>query len=131
MPRRYVAVFGLAIAVVFGAFTVAFATDDPVRPFALAPALATALAGALLFAAGLIDDVEVGSRRLRWFHLAGAAIVLHALATVVFGAQSAVASGTSLVSPNVIVSATLALIFLWIGVDFLRGGVHHNLAAFE
>lgn len=131
MPRGYFVGIGLVIAAVFGAFAVLTAAGGSASLLDVAAPLATALAGVLIAAAGLVDHVPIGRRRLRWFHLVGTAILLHALATVAFSVQSATASGAGVVSPDVIVSASLALIFLWIGVDFLRGGVHHDLSVFE
>lgn len=128
MSRRYFVPVGLAIAVLFGAFAAVAATRDPA---AAAAPLATALAGLLIAVAGPVDHLPIGRRRLRWFHLAGTAILLHAWATVAFSVRSATRAGAGLVSPDVIVSGALALIFLWIGVDLLRGGIHHDLSAFE
>ena len=131
MGRQYVAAFGLALVSLFGLFAALLASEDPVRPLALAPALANVLAGLLLIVGGLVDDVRVGSRRIRWFHLLGAAIVLHGTTWFAFGVQDLLGPEPTAMPFGPLVYAASGVVFLWIGADFLRGGVHHDLSVLE
>lgn len=129
MSRSVVAAFGVALVAVFGPFAIVLASGE--RLLALVPALANVLVGVLLVVGGLVDDVSVGSRRVRWFHLVGAAVALHGATWLAYGARSLLALDAGVLSSGAAVYAASGLAFLWIGVDFLRGGIHHDLSVLE
>lgn len=128
MGRRIIAGLGLAVllAVVLSLF--AFGGDGLDRS-ALLMIGVLSLAAVLLVVGGLVETVPFGSVTVQWYHSVGAGIVLVGLANLVFGAQRAVESGG--LSAEVVVSAAGGLLIVFIGVDFLRGGVHHDLSKLE
>jgi hypothetical protein len=128
MKRSYFAVLGLGLLAAVVAMAIAFGTEglDGGTLVAMAVLL---LAADLLVLGGLVEEIPVDSVVVRWFHLLGAGIVLLGLANVVFGAGRVAGAEGLTVGAAAVAVGGLALVF--VGADFLRGGVHYDLSRLE
>ncbi|MCO8265629.1 hypothetical protein ACOZ4B_07710 [Haloferax prahovense] len=127
MDRRFLSVIGVFDLLIAGglAFLGAFAHPLSFARFALFTA-----AGVLLVVAGVRESVALGSTTLRWHVVAGAGYVCFGLAILVNGLSSVLdAHGDALFGG--LFALLLAPVMLFMGVDYLRGGVHFDLSTFE
>lgn len=118
--RIYFAVMGALIGA--GGLALAIVGDDGV-----VSATAIFIAGLLFVVGGLRERVRIGSMRLEWYRLIGGGIVLVGLGNVAFGLRGAIGSGV--LSFEALVGALNLCLLLFVGIDFFRGGVHHDLSA--
>ncbi|POG55707.1 hypothetical protein [Haloferax marisrubri] len=127
MDRRFLAVVGVFDLLIAVALALLGALAHPlsVARFAL-----FAAAGVLLVVAGLRESVALGSTTLRWHVVAGAGYVCFGLAVLANGLSSVFDPRGDPYFGGLFV-LLLAPVMLFMGVDYLRGGVHFDLSTFE
>lgn len=132
--RRVFGAFGILVVLAFGAFTVAFGLSDGPSVLALLRNAAMMLGGALWAVAGFASPERLASY---------APQQLFGVGFVAFGVGQLFTAGIQLQGPPsnspvpnsdlllVLTSVALALIFAFIGVDYLRGGVHTDVSRLD
>ncbi|EMA04080.1 hypothetical protein [Haloferax denitrificans] len=127
MDRRFLAVVGVFDLLIAGGLALLGALAHPlsVARFAL-----FAAAGVLLVVAGVRESVALGSTTLRWHVVAGAGYVCFGLAILVGGLSSVLDTRGDPYFGGLF-ALLLAPVMLFMGVDYLRGGVHFDLSTFE
>ncbi|KTG09351.1 hypothetical protein AUR64_16355 [Haloprofundus marisrubri] len=76
------------------------------------------------------DEVTVGSNSLRWYVFAGVGDIFLAAATFVLSIGDVLSGAPTEVLIGSVAGALGALFLAFIGVDYVRGGVHMDLSAF-
>lgn len=118
--RTFDTVFGVGLLVLVVLFSV---FGDPLaEPSLAAPVLAFGLAGALFLLGGLVDELPLGRRRIRWYVFSGIAMALVGLtfsSSLFSNPQFDGTVGRAFVR---FVAVANALIFGYMGFDTARGG---------
>ncbi|CQR53869.1 MULTISPECIES: hypothetical protein [Haloferax] len=127
MDRRFLAVVGVFDLLIAGglAFLGALAHPLSFAQFALFVA-----AGVLLVVAGIRESVALGSTTLGWHVVAGAGYVCFGMAILVNGLSSVLDARGDVLFGG-LSALLLAPVMLFMGIDYLRGGVHFDLSTFE
>ncbi|RDZ63700.1 hypothetical protein C5B90_11235 [Haloferax sp. Atlit-12N] len=127
MDRRFLAVVGVFDLLIAVALALLGALSHPgsVVQFAL-----FAAAGVLLVVAGVRESVALGATTLRWHVVAGAGYVCFGMAILVDGLSSVFDPRGDPYFGGLF-ALLLAPVMLFMGVDYLRGGVHFDLSTFE
>ncbi|MFC7202509.1 hypothetical protein ACFQJC_03215 [Haloferax namakaokahaiae] len=127
MDRRFLIVIGaFDLLIVAGATILGLSSSLP----QLVWLASFALAGLLFVVAGVRESVTVGSRRVRWNVFAGLGYVFFGVGMLantlpMLGGdrQELFLGGFMLV--------TLVPVMLFLGIDYLRGGVHFDISKLE
>ena len=126
MKRIYFALLGVAALVSVGGIIITFGTGGELALFMLVSLL---IAADLFIIGGIRESIPVGSMEFKWYQLIGAGIVMVGLGIGASSLQEII--GSNALSARVFLGAVTMLIFFFIGIDFLRGGVHHDLSTVE
>ncbi|MFC6824251.1 hypothetical protein [Halopelagius fulvigenes] len=127
MKRRLFLVPGVVVLLGLALFTVVF--GPPATPSAVASMACFAVAGVVVLLAGLRASAAVGPSPVPWYVFAGVGDVALALGLLVNGAATVAHGEDTLVTAITVVASVPVLLF--IGVDYLRGGVHLDVSVLE
>jgi hypothetical protein len=120
----------LVPAAIFLPGAVAYAALVPIHTLLVAAAVGCFFVAGCCFAvAGLRASVSVGGRNLPWYAFAGVADVALGVGMLLNASQMPRGGTEDLFFAAV--TAVSALPLLFIGVDYLRGGVHFDVSAFR
>ncbi|MGQ3411181.1 hypothetical protein ACT4ML_02830 [Natrinema sp. LN54] len=126
MKRIYFALLGVVGLISSGGIMIKFGVGEGITLFMM---LSLFIAADLFIIGGIRESIPIGSTQIKWYHLIGVGIVLIGLG---IGVSSLLdVSGSSALSAQVFVRTATMLILLIIGIDFFRGGVHHDLSMVE
>lgn len=127
MRKGHFALLGIGLLATVVALFAAFGASG-LDGLTLAAVTALLFAADLLIVGGFATELSFDSWTVKWFHLVGAGVVLVGMANLVFGTERVLRSG---VSAGVVALAVAGLVVVFVGLDFLRGGVHYDLSAIE
>ncbi|SFG53973.1 hypothetical protein SAMN04488063_2351 [Halopelagius inordinatus] len=127
MNRRLFLVPGVVVLFGLALFVAAF--GPPAAPSGVAAVSCFAAAGVAFLLSGLRESIRVGSSSVPWYVLAGVGDVALALGLLVNGVVMVTHGGGTLVTALPVAGSALFLLF--VGADYIRGGVHFDVSVFE
>jgi peptidoglycan/LPS O-acetylase OafA/YrhL len=127
MRKGHFALLGFGLLATVVAMFAAFGASG-LGGLTLAAVTALLFAADLLIIGGFATELSFDSLTVKWFHFIGAGVVLLGMANLVFGTERLLQSG---VSAAVVTLAVAGLVIVFVGIDFLRGGVHYDLSTIE
>ncbi|RDI72351.1 hypothetical protein [Halopelagius longus] len=125
MKRR---LFLLPAVLLLGIASSIVAFGPPTDPLFVALGACFAVSGGAFLVAGLRESVAVGSAVVPWYVFAGVGDIALGVGMLTNGAILVDGGGTAFAG---VIIALTGPFLAFIGVDYLRGGVHFDVSAFE